>query len=349
MMQEKQLSLVDQSVMINTLLSAKDVVLTTHTNPDGDALGSECALYHFLRQREIPCRIVNCDPVPENLTLLDGDGIFETWDEGRHADLVMNADCLVALDFNQPGRVRGMETALLESKATRVVIDHHMNPRPFAAHYLSVTDASSTAEIVHDLIETAGGTITQEIALGLYVGIVTDTGSFRFDRTTPRVHHIAATLLERGVDPSTVFRRIYDDYPIGRTQLIGRILSGIDQYCGGRATIFSVTRRMLEETGTGVDDVENVVNYGLSIRGVELTALITETDDGCKVSFRSRGRYSVNDIAGGFGGGGHRMAAGARVEGGDVSSLRSRIRDVFCQVLENPDAGDGENANTPTC
>ncbi|MDT8325274.1 MAG: DHH family phosphoesterase, partial [Bacteroidota bacterium] len=248
--------------MRDALLGAGRVVLTTHTNPDGDALGSELALLHFLRSRGIDCRIINCDPVPENLVLLDSDGVFETWDSARHASVLAEADCIVALDFNQPGRVRVMEDVLRASAARRLVIDHHMQPRPFADAYLTVTEASSTAEIVHDIIEDAKGEIAPEIALGLYVGIVTDTGSFRFDRTTPRVHRITARLLEAGVDPTAVHRRIYDEYPVGRTQLLGRVLADIAQYCGGRATIFHVTRRMLAETGTTTEDVENVVNYG---------------------------------------------------------------------------------------
>ncbi len=330
---QPDLSFIDLETMRDTLLAAEHVVLTTHTNPDGDALGSELALHAFLRNRGIDCRIVNCDPVPENLMLLNDGDVFETWDSARHGSVLAEADVIVALDFNQSGRVRGMEQPLLESRATRLVIDHHMQPRPFADHYLTVTEASSTAEIVHDLIESAGGSLEWDVALGLYVGILTDTGSFRFDRTTPRVHRITAELLEQGVDPTTVHRRIYDDYPLGRTQLLGRMLGGIEAYCGGRATIFSVTRSMMEETGTSMEDVENMVNYGLSIRGVELTALITEIEDGCKISFRSRGSYSVNDIAGTFGGGGHRLAAGARVEGGEIASLVREIETAFCRVL----------------
>jgi phosphoesterase RecJ-like protein len=321
--------------MRDALLDATRVVLTTHTNPDGDALGSEIALLRFLRDRGVACRIINCDPVPENLVLLDTAGDFETWDPGRHAEALAEADCIVALDFNQPSRVREMESALRASPARRLVIDHHQQPRPFADAYLTVTEASSTAEIVHDLIEDAGGEVTGEIALGLYVGIMTDTGSFRFDRTTPRVHRITAGLLEAGVDPTAVYRFIYDEYPVGRTQLLGRVLAGIGLCCEGRATIFHVTRQMLAETHTTLDDVENMVNYGLSIRGVELTALITEIEEGCKISFRSSGRVRVDQIAGLFGGGGHQLAAGAHIDGGEVEALRGRIEKEFCSALRD--------------
>ncbi len=326
--------------MRDMLLGASRVVLTTHMNPDGDALGSESALLRFLRDRGADCRVINCDPVPDNLTLLDEEGEFETWDPTRHTAVLGEADCVVALDFNQSARVGAMEQAMCASAARRLVIDHHQLPRPFADGYLSVTDASSTAEIVHDLIEDAGGELTREIALGLYVGIMTDTGSFRFDRTTPRVHRITARLLEAGVDPTAVYRRIYDEYPVGRTQLLGRVLAGIELHCAGRATIFHVTRRMLAETRTNLDDVENMVNYGLSIRDVELTALITEIDGGCKISFRSSGRVRVDELAGLFGGGGHRLAAGARVEGGEVEALRGQIAEVFCRALRDVSGGE---------
>ncbi|MCB2205965.1 bifunctional oligoribonuclease/PAP phosphatase NrnA [bacterium] len=327
--------IVDHRRMSEILLQARTVILTTHSNPDGDALGSELALLQFLKSRGVDCRIVNCDPVPENLAFLNEGGVFETWEADIHANLLAEADVVAALDFNHPSRVGDMEEALIASSATRVVIDHHMHPHAFASEYLSVIEASSTAEIIHDLVVAADGALTYEIALGLYVGIMTDTGSFRFDRTTPRVHRLTASLLEQGVDPTRVHRLIYDDFPIGRTQLLGRVLSGIEPCCDGKATIFAVTRAMLEETSTTLNDVENMVNYGLGIRGVQLTALITEVEDGCKISFRSRGSITVNDIAEQFGGGGHRFASGARVRGGEVAELRKRIETVFSNALSD--------------
>lgn len=328
-----ELPSIDIPMLLETLNDAARIVMTTHVNPDGDALGSEAAMYRFLSSRGADVRIINADVVPENLSLLEDDGMFETWDGGAHRDVLLDADCILCLDFNQSDRVRDMEETMLAGSGRRIVIDHHLNPQPFADAYLTVTEASSTAEIVYDVLVAAGVAIDRRTALALYVGIMTDTGSFRFERTTPRLHRITGDLLETGIDPMSIHRRIYDDYPIERTMLLGRILAGIERRCGGRASLLAVTREMFEETGTSVEDVENIVNYGLAVRGVELTALLTQVEDGWKVSFRSRGEIAVNDIAGEFGGGGHRLASGARVDNEDLGELKDRIAERFCRAL----------------
>ena len=315
------------------LRNAGRVVLTTHMNPDGDAIGSEYALYHALRAGGSDVRVINCDAAPENLADLDG-GVMEVYDPARHDAVIAAADLLVALDFNDIRRVRQLEEAVRSAQGRKLVIDHHLEPRPFAHAYCSIPEASSTAEIVHDVLEHMNIALTRDVALGLYVGIMTDTGSFRFDRTTPRVHGIAARLLEAGVEPTAVYRRIYDDYPMRRTRLLGMVMAGIDQHCGGRVTLLAVTREMFEETGTTVEDVENVVNQGLAIRGVEATAMLTVLDGHIKVSFRSRGAISVNDIAGRFGGGGHRLAAGATVHGIDLPELKRKVAAALCGALD---------------
>ncbi len=315
------------------LLGASRIVLTTHMNPDGDAIGSECALHAAMRARGKDVRIINCDAAPENLAFLNGDGQVEAYVPDVHDPVIAAADLLVALDFNDIRRVRQMEAVFRAASGTKLVIDHHLEPKPFADSYCSLPDACSTAEIVHDVLARSIDVMPYDIALGLYVGIMTDTGSFRFDRTTPRVHRIAAGLLEAGVDPQGTHRRIFDDYPMGRTQLLGMILAGIEQHCGGRVSVLAVTPEMFAETGTSVEDVENIVNSGLAIRGVEATALLTVLDGVIKISFRSRGAITVNDIAAQFGGGGHRLAAGATVEGMPLAELKSRVAEALCAAL----------------
>lgn len=327
---------IDIPALLEELSGASRIVLTTHVNPDGDGLGSEAAMFHFLSREGKRVRIINADSVPENLSLLEENGMYETWDRVKHRDVLRDADVILCLDFNQSDRVRDMENDMLTGSGRRLVIDHHLHPKPFADGYLTVTTASSTAEIVYDILDTAGFDIDGTIAQALYVGILTDTGSFRFERTTPRLHRVTAELLETGIDPMSVHRRIYDDYPIERTILLGRILAGIERRCDGRASLLTVTREMLDETGTTVEDIENFVNYGLAIRGVELTALLTEMEKGWKISFRSRGEVAVNDIAGEFGGGGHRLASGARMRDVDLEELKNRIAERFCSAL-----GDG--------
>lgn len=327
-----QIDIIDPASCARELLAAQRIVLTAHTNPDGDAIGSEYALFHALRARGKDVRIVNCDAAPENLSFLDKVAI-EVYHPDPHDALLMEADLLVAMDFNDIRRVRQMEEAFRSSRARKMVIDHHLDPKPFADVYCSIPDASSTAEIVYDVLGAGEMEITHPVALGMYVGLLTDTGSFRFDRTTPKVHRIAARLLEAGVDPTATYRFIFDDYPIRRTQLLGMIMAGMEQHCGGRVTLLAVTGEMFSRTGTNIEDVENVVNMGLAIRGVEATATLTEFEGQIKVSFRSRGSISVNDIAGRFGGGGHRLAAGATVEDMDLQELKRAVATALCEAL----------------
>lgn len=332
-MSDDVVALIDVGECASVLRAAARIVLTTHMNPDGDAIGSEYALYHALRDWGKDARIINCDAPPENLTFMNGDGCVEVYDPAEHDAFIASADLLVALDFNDIRRVRQMEPTFRAAAGKKIVIDHHREPSPFADFYCSIPDASSTAEIVYDVIGGDDAALSQPIALGLYVGIMTDTGSFRFDRSTPRVHRIAARLIEAGVNPTSTYRMIHDDYPLRRTQLLGMILAGIEQHCGGRVTLIAVTSEMFAETGTTVEDVENIVNHGLSIRGVEATAMFTVLNGQIKISFRSRGRFTVNDIARRFGGGGHYLAAGATVEGVPLAQLKKQVAEALCAAV----------------
>ncbi|MBR9977695.1 MAG: bifunctional oligoribonuclease/PAP phosphatase NrnA [Bacteroidetes bacterium] len=325
--------IIDTAEAGHLLWAAKDIVLTTHANPDGDALGSQFALYQALRSADKQVRIINCDAPPENMMLLSERIQFETYDADAHDTILNGADLIVVLDLNDIRRIDRMEAAVRASGAAKLVIDHHLEPMPFADQYCSVPEASSTAEIIFDILDAKGCMVTEAIATGIYVGIVTDTGSFRFDRTTARLHRIVARLLEAGVDPVTTHRLIYDNYPVNRMRLLGRILSGIQQYCDGRVSLLIVTAEMFADTGTGVEDVENVVNNGLAIRGVEAAALITEMEGAIKISFRSRARVGVDNVARQFDGGGHRYAAGATALNIAVEDLAPRVAAALCEAV----------------
>jgi phosphoesterase RecJ-like protein len=312
-------------------------VISTHTNPDGDAVGSAIALYRYLAGKGKKAAVVMTDPVPEYLQFLPMESVY-VYDETAHAGLMRNAEVIVLLDLNDSSRVKRMEDAVLASPAITIVIDHHLDPSPFAHGYMTNTEACSTSEILYDVISgEREDAVTPEIALALYVGIMTDTGSFRFDRTTPRVHRIVADLLERGVDATVVYRNIYDNFPLRRTELLGRVLAGMDSHCDDRVTILTVSSELFEDTGTTIEDVENMVNYGLSIRGVVATALLTELGDGIKISFRGRDGFAVNGVAAEFGGGGHKYAAGAFVKDGELARVREEVAQLLCGLVAPAD------------
>jgi phosphoesterase RecJ-like protein len=309
-------------------------VLTTHTNPDGDALGSEYALAHALRTAGKTVTVINCDPVPSNLAYLNTDALYQVYDPAIHDGTIADAGAIVVVDLNDVSRIRQMAPSVRASEAHKLVVDHHLDPRAFADGYLLDQRACATAEILFALFED-WLPLDESIATGLYTGIMTDTGSFRFERTTPRVHRIAALLLEAGVNPTLIYRRVYDEYPVGRSLLLGRVLAGMQTVCNGKATILRVSQRDLEETGCTPPDLDSVVNYGLGIRGVEATVMITEMPDCVKLNFRSRGSTSVHALAQAFGGGGHRFAAGATVNGATVNEVHARLLEALPSIVAN--------------
>lgn len=313
---------------------SESFLLTTHINPDGDGIGSELALQRHLRRLGKNVRILNASPLPENYRFLDGERIVECYSPDAHGPELFDVDVLFLLDMNDPQRVGGMREAVLRSRARRIVIDHHLRPKEFADGYLIDDETCATGEIIHDIIAGSDDeSLPADIALGLYVAIMTDSGSFRFPRTSARVHRIAAELLEAGVDPAAVYRAIYDEYPVRRTQLLGMVLAAIHPVCGGRATISSVSRETFAATGTTEEDTENMVNFGLSIRGIAATALCVELEDCVKVSFRSVGDIDVSAIARSLGGGGHRNASGARVFGKNLPEAEMLIAEALCRGL----------------
>lgn len=317
--------------------SSRRFIVTTHVHPDGDAIGSAVALALQLRALNKDVRVIIQDEVPENLAFLARLFPVERHQQDKHRDAIGKADVVFFLDLNGPSRVGGMEAPLCGSSAVKIVIDHHLDPRPFADGYLIDETACATADILFRYFDADPAfRLTAGIAEALYTGIMTDTGSFRFERTTPGVHRIAATLLEAGIDPQAVYSRIHDEYPMARTLLLGQILSRMEGICEGRATILTVTREMLASTGTGEEDVENIVNFGLGIRGVSATALLAELDEGIKISFRSRGAIRVRDLAASFGGGGHAYAAGATVRGATLQEVRSRLEQGLSRLFDAP-------------
>ncbi len=314
--------------------SARRFVLTTHVNPDGDAIGSECALALWLRARGKEVAILNADDTPWNYTFLDAIHPVLRYDPATHRELIDRADVIVVLDINHLGRLGQMEEAVRRSHARKVCIDHHLDPDRFADIAILDDHAAATGQILYDLIRSADpDAVTQLIATSLYVAIMTDTGSFRFPKTDGSIHRIIADLLDRGADPSATYEEVYERGSIGRLQLLGRMLAGLQSACDGRVVYMSVSREMFCETGTNEADTDAFVPYTLTIRGVEVGLMFSELPDCIKVSFRSKGAIPINELAKRFGGNGHRNAAGARITGATLSEAISRVLAEVPQFL----------------
>jgi bifunctional oligoribonuclease and PAP phosphatase NrnA len=302
-------------------------LLTTHVNPDADAIGSEIAFYLILKNLGKSIRIVNHHSTPYNLEFLDIDKKIEKYNPDLHKNIFDEADVLVALDFNRSNRMVSMTKAFNESKKIKVCIDHHQDAEDFADACFADTDYCATGHIIFDFIKKTGiVSLSYEIAYQIYAAIMTDTGSFRFERTTPEIHKIAAELLEKGVVPGDVFDRIYDRSKFSKIRLLGKALESLKLYGDDeRISYMVLTQNDFKNIEAIESDTDNFVNYCLSIENVVIGLLFLELKSGFKVSFRSKGDIPVNKLAKEFGGGGHINASGARIQDGKLSDYLTKI------------------------
>lgn len=302
-------------------------VLTTHLNPDGDALGSQLALAALLRARGKDIRIINCDPTPPNYLFLDPHKFIEVFNPLQHQEVLLNAGMIFLVDTNDPRRLRSMEQVVRESSALKCIIDHHPEPVEVGPSSIIDLDAAATGEIIYRLIHKIDpAVLTAEISTALYTAIMTDTGSFRFPKTDPEIHRITADLIQHGVDPAVIYTSVYEEGTIDRLRLLGEMLAGLAITPDGKIAYATITQAMFEKTGTSELDTDGFINYTLGIGGVCIGLLFVEQPDELKISFRSKGDIPINELAKEFGGNGHQNAAGARVRG-------RRFDDIIRQVV----------------
>ena len=309
-----------QIVELRRALKACDrILILSHQNPDGDAIGSSLALASAMAALGKDCEIVNVDGVPANLTWLPLAERVQMV-PAENADY----DGVVLLDCGSPNRT-GFDESVLSRGRVRINIDHHPGNSHFGDVNLVDPDACATAELVYEGLQAMPAPIGYSAATAIYTAILMDTGSFRFSNANARAFEIASRMVAKGVDPSQVAHMVYDQQPIGRLRLLSRVLDTLDLSPRDKAASAVVTRAMLSETHTGVEDVEGFVNHARSIYGVEVGILLREEGPGrYRVALRSKGRVDVSRIASVFGGGGHRNAAGATVTG-RAEEIKQRI------------------------
>jgi phosphoesterase RecJ-like protein len=314
----------------------KSFLLTTHVNPDADAIGSEIAMYKILKSLGKNVQIINHSITPYNLEFLDPDNIILKFDEARDNKVFDETDVLIALDFNRTNRLVSMQKIFSESDKIKVCIDHHQDPEDFVDHFFVDDQYSSTGHIIYDFIEqTKLVDLNCEIANPLYAAIMTDTGSFRFERTTSELHKIIAGLLETGVDPVEVYDKIYDQSKISKVKLLGRSLDTLKLIDSDRVGYMYILQSTFSDLSASESDTENFVNYPLSIENVVISLLFIELKNGFKVSFRSKGNIPVNKIAANFGGGGHTNAAGVRFHNSKMNDEMPKILDFTIEFFNN--------------
>ncbi len=297
----------------------QQIVITTHTNPDGDAIGSCLGLYGSLVAAgydKVSVIVPNSYPSFLQWMSYSDDVINASTHPHKAEKLLDQASLIFCLDYNGLRRTDKLEMPISSSKAKKILIDHHPQPEPGFDLYLSNTQVSSTAELVFEFILQLGWKdfVGLKVAECFYAGIVTDTGSFSFGSNNPRTYEIMAQIMALGVDGENIHRRIYSTYSEDRLRLLGYCLSEkLVVMAEQNAAYISLSKDELNRFNHKVGDSEGIVNYALSIENIHLAALFTENNDHIKISLRSSGSHDVNLFARNyFNGGGHRNASGGK-------------------------------------
>ena len=300
------------------LKSSKNIVIISHTNPDGDAVGSSLALYTLFKKLNYSVSSILPNNFPSFLSWMNArdEILICSKNPNKCISLLNNADMIFCLDFNSPERVDKLSDTLKNAKGIKILIDHHIEPDNTFDYILSDTKTSSTSELIYNFIEALGykKLIDKSIAENLYVGICTDTGSYSYSCDYPETFRITAELIKLGINSEKIHHLIYDTFSENRMRLIGFCLSEklvvLDEY---KTAYISISKEDKKKFDFQVGDGEGIVNYPLSIKNIYFAVLLTEKDNGkgIRISFRSKGNFSVNDYANKyFEGGGHRNAAG---------------------------------------
>ena len=311
--------------------SGSRVALTTHVNADGDGLGSEVGLWHLLAARGVRASITNPTPIPERFAFLIPDGADQS---ERAAKEIERADAVVVLDISDLGRIGDLGSAVQARRVPVACIDHHVSPGtlPPGPRFVA-PEATATAELVFDLATTMGWPITADCARALYVGILTDTGGFRFSNTSPRALQVAGALLECGVDPESIYEAVYASAPEGRIRLTADVLQTLVVEDDVGLAWVTVAPGALERYNATPDDLDGIVEFPRSIAGVRMALLFRQIANGrIKVSFRSMGAVDVAALAQQFGGGGHKKAAGASLDL-SLAEAQQRVLEAARRVL----------------
>ena len=313
---------------LNDLISiSKCILLSTHVNPDGDGLGCEIAFYHYLKKRNIECRIINSSSTPKSLSFLESDPIIEIYNNSMD-EWIDQCDLAISFDIGDYNRMMELGERL-KGRVPVVCFDHHPQE-----------DESNYSHIILDIKSPATGymawkyfqknypnkLLSKNIATPLYVALITDTGSFKYECTSSDTHLMAAHLIESGVDNYEIHKKIYENKPKARVRILGKAINSLQYTLDNKVAWVEITEEILKECNASFDDTEGLGDFIRSIKGVEVSVVLTEREENkIKITFRSNGYFIVNTIAKKFGGGGHKFASGALTDIGSMNLIMEKI------------------------
>lgn len=321
--------------IVEAISAANKIVITAHKSPDGDSIGSSVGLYRFIQKLNKEVTICHPDKAPTYLQWLEGVEDILVFEENADAvrEKLAEADVLICLDYNDFSRVgKDMQEELEKFDKQIILIDHHLNPAPITDLILSETEVCSTCQLVYEVIAQSNQKhlLDTNIVTPLYLGIVTDTGSFRFPSVEARTHQIIAEMIELGLIHYKVHENTFDNNTVDRLKLRGFATSEkLELLHNNKVALISLSQAELNRFNYQKGDTEGLVNMALSVDGINAAILLTEQDDLIRMSFRGKGVYEVNIIANEqFGGGGHKYAAG----GSSTLSLNDTIAKLKEQI-----------------
>lgn len=312
------------------LASPKKIAIIPHRNPDGDAMGSTLGLYHYLKLKGHEPTVITPNEFPDFLAWLPSSNTVKVFEKDTETSnkILNEAELIFTLDFNVLSRTGDqMEAALKKLQVPFIMIDHHQKPGDYAVYAFSDTSYGSTCEMIYHFINGLGDgdLIDKTIGTCLYTGIVTDSGSFRYPSTTGTTHRVAAEFIDKGIDNTAIHSLLFDNHSHNRVLILARALQNMKVLPAYKTSYTTLSQEELNSFGHTKGDTEGIVNYGLSMKDIEFTAMFTENkDEGIiKISFRSKGDFDVNQYAREhFSGGGHINAAGGK----STESLEATIQ-----------------------
>ena len=316
--------------------AAKKIFLTTHENPDGDGLGSEVALYHHLIEIGKEVKIINCSPTPEIYDFLNLDNCIETFKQSSHLEWIKNTDLAIVFDVGDFKRVREIKSLINEYDIPVMNIDHHPHPdnHGFSYNIVDIKSAATGCMVRSYLKEARKRPLTKQMCDGIYTAVMTDTGCFKYSNTDTYCHSIAIECLEKGVDSNFIYQKIYENSSKTRISVLGEMISNIKYDLDGQFAWSVVSNDTMEKYQANKNDLDGFPDFIRSIQGVEVAFVIYEvSNDICRINFRSKGKFTVNNIAKFFGGGGHAFASGAVVKG-SLNKAENHIINNCKKMLE---------------
>lgn len=327
---------IDWNKVHNVINNAENIMLTTHENPDGDGLGTECGLYYHLKENKKNVRIINYSSLPAEFEYLNTDNIYECYDEIKHDFWIKNVDLVIVFDVGDYNRIRSLKTVIKKYNIKTMNIDHHPHPENNEFQYNLVDiSAAATGCMIYSYLKIAreGKPISQKSLEGIYTAVMTDTGCFKYSNTSNLCHQIAIEALENGIETNKIYQQIYENSSKSRMKLMGEFLSNLQFEVDDTFAWFTITREMMDRLNAKNTDVEGFSDLVRTISGVEVALMIFQQDSSsCRINFRSKGKITVNNIAKIMGGGGHAFAAGAIVYGSLQEIINNTVNTTILSI-----------------